>query len=183
MTEISFARYSGLILRHNIDILNREITLSGQITHKTLTKLDKQLKMLELQPDEITIRISTPGGDMEAALGIIDRIRTSPCVINTIGTCIIMSAGLMILVSGQNRKATKYARFMHHAASMGIHSSRMTTVENEVKYCKELERVTSNILATTTKKPYSYWASLGKHIDHYFNAEEALELGIVDEVI
>jgi ATP-dependent protease ClpP protease subunit len=38
-------------------------------------------------------------------------------------------------------------------------------------------------MAETTKMPYSYWTSIGKHVDFYFDADKALEIGLLDEVI
>ncbi len=38
-------------------------------------------------------------------------------------------------------------------------------------------------LAERTTKPYSFWASTGKHVDHHFDAEQALEYGLIDEIL
>ncbi len=181
--ELSFQRYSGLILRHNIDLVRREIAITGSISWKTLTKLDKQLKLLEIQTDPIIIIVNTPGGDLEATLGIIDRIHNSSSEITTIGTGIIMSAGIPIIASGTYRKATKFARFMHHDCSMGLTFSRLASAESELKYCKELNNTINKYLASKTTKPYSFWVTTGKHVDHYFTSEEALSYGLIDEIL
>ncbi len=182
-SELSFQRYSTLILRHNIDLVKREITLQGNVSMKMLTKLDKALKLLEIQPEDITIVINTLGGDVEAALGIIDRIRNSSSNIHTIGTGVIMSAGIPILAAGITRKATKYARFMYHCPSMNLPFNRISNVESEVKYTKELGRIMDHFLAEVTSKPYAFWVTLGKHIDHNFNADQALEYGLISEIL
>lgn len=183
MSDIGFTRYSGLILKHNLDVVKREIVLSGSVSHKMLSRLDKHLKILEIQPEAITIVVNTGGGDIEAALGIVDRIRLSPCHITTIGTGIVMSAGIPILSSGASRKATKYTRFMYHCPGLSMSFHRLTNVDAEVKYTKELGRIMDKLLAENTKKNYIFWSGLGKHVDYNFNAEQALEFGLIDEIL
>jgi len=183
MGKISFSRYSRLILRHNIDVVKREIVLSGQVNAKMLLKLDKQLKLLENQDEPIHIVINTEGGHLYETMGIVDRIRNSPNEIITIGTCKIMSAGVIIIAAGDIRKATKYTRFMHHSAGMGMSYERMPNLEGEIKHTKELDRIMLQFLAERTSKPYSFWAITGKHVDYHFDAEQALEYGLIDEIL
>ena len=181
--DLSFSRFSGLILKHNLDLVKRELTLTGVITWKAFQKLDKRLKLLELHEGEINLVVNTGGGDIETTLAIIDRIKNSPNIINTTGIGIVMSAGVPILASGAKRSVTKNCRFMYHGAGLAVPYNRMPNAENELKYIKELSGTLDKILATETNKPYSFWAGLGKHVDHYFNAEEAKDLGLVDEII
>lgn len=182
-SNLSFQRYSGLILRYNIDLVKREISLVGPITMKTLIKLDKALKLLEIQPDDITIVLNTSGGDIEAALGIIDRIRCSSSKIHMIGTGIIMSAGIPILAAGATRKATRFTRFMYHCPSASVPFTRLGNIDTEVKYIKELGKVIDKFLAEATGKSYAFWTTLGKHVDHNFDAEKAMEYNLIDEIL
>jgi len=182
-SQLSFNRFSSLVLRHSIDLVKREVNISGPISMRTLFKLDKQLKLLEIQADPITVVINTPGGDVEAALGIIDRLRNSSSEIHTIGTGIVMSAGVPILAAGISRKATKYARFMYHGPTMALGRDRIPNVDSEIKYVKELSRATDSFLAEVTGKPYTFWSGMGKHVDHYFGADMALEFNLIDEIL
>jgi ATP-dependent Clp protease protease subunit len=181
--ELSFNRFSGLVLRHGIDLVKREVVISGAISMRTLSKLDKHLKLLEIQEGAITVVINTPGGDVEAALGIVDRIRNSSNEINTIGTGIIMSAGIPILAAGRSRKATKYAKFMYHGPNFAMGRERIPNVDNEVKYVKDLDRSVNSFLAEATEKPYTFWSGMGKHVDNYFGADMALEYGLIHEIL
>lgn len=184
MSEISFTKYSSMLLKYGVDLLNREIILSGDITSKSRLKFYKLMKILEVNKEPITISINSLGGSIEEQFSIIDIINSSPCDITTIGTGRIMSAALSILASGKYRQATKYAQFMHH----GLNSTNPTTMtvphsEVDLKYSKELDRLRFKFLAEHSKKPYSFWASTGKHTDFYFNSEKALEFGLIDEII
>ena len=122
---------------------------------------------------------------MYASFAIIDRIRNSPNTIHTIGTGVIMSAGISILAAGDTRAATKYASFMHHGLSNGPGNSweNIATQEQNLKASKDLDRTRFRYLAERTKKPYSFWASAGKHVDHSFSAEEALEYGLIEKIL
>lgn len=183
MSELSFNRYSGLILKNNLDVVRREIVLQGHVSMGMLSKLDKHLKLLEIQEGGITVKINTPGGDVEACLGIIDRITSSSHEITTVGTGIIMSAGVPILAAGDIRKATRFTRFMHHGMSANVPTNRIPNIEGELKYFKELDKVINRFLGEKTLKNYLFWAGLGKSVDAYFDAETAKEFGVIDEII
>lgn len=183
MADISFARYSSLILKQNLDLLKRELTITGDITDRVANKFDRQLKLLETQEGDITVIVNTYGGSIHASFAIIDRIRNSSCKINTIATGKIMSAGLGIVAAGFTRKATKYCIFMHHGLSAYGVSGTIPQVENDLKASKELDRMRFQFLAQQTKKPYSFWSSSGKHLDYTFNAESALDYGLIDEIL
>jgi len=183
MSEISFSKYSGLILHHNIDLIRREIAIDGDITDRRARKFDKQMKVLESQEGEITVTVNTYGGSIHACFAIIDRIRASGCVVNTVGTGVVMSAGLSILAAGENRKATKYCTFMHHGLSGESGFTNIPNQEAALKGSKELDRVRFRHLAERTSKPYSFWASTGKHVDHSFNSEQAKEYGLINEIV
>lgn len=184
MTDISFSQYSGLVLRHHIEIIKRELMIVGEIRERTYVRLDKQLKLLENNEGDITLVLNSVGGDIPATFAIIDRIVMSPCNIHIIGTGNIMSAALSILVSGTTKRATKYTNFMHHGLSSFTHGyENVPTKEHELKICKEMDRMRFKHLSENTKKPYSFWSSTGKHLDHMFNADLALEYGLIDEIL
>ena len=186
MGEISFNKYTSLLLRNGIDMLNREVSIIGDIKLSTFVKFDRQLKMLETNKEDITVVLNSIGGSVVEALAIVDRIRNSPCTIDIVATGAVMSAALSILASGHHRKATKYTNFMHHGLSQstsGHVSETIPQIENELKASKDLDRVRFKHLAECTKKPYSFWASAGKHVDHIFSADQALEYGLIDEIV
>jgi ATP-dependent protease ClpP protease subunit len=59
-----------------------------------------------------TIWLATDGGRVEAALAIYDLIKDRG--ITVIGTGTVASAGLLVLLGGDTRRATPYTRFMSH---------------------------------------------------------------------
>lgn len=172
-----------LILREDIDIDFRTIQLNGVITNKSANKLNRALTFLEgVHKDPITIVINSPGGSIYDALSIIDRIQNSRCEVITVGTGLVASAAVPILASGDVRKATRFTSFMYHEASISLPFDRVSTVDAELKHTKHIEQRINRFMAEVTGKSYTFWASCGKHVDHYFDSEKALELGLIQEI-
>jgi len=151
--------HQRLILKHNIDLSQRCINIDGDIEDYSYTKLDKQLKVLEFKNEPITIYINSFGGCLLTQFAIIDRIHSSPCVINTVGTGVVMSAAIGILAAGQHRVVTKFTTLMHHGLIYNSPMSKVGDHENEIKHCKALENRRFKFLASVTNKPYSFWSS------------------------
>lgn len=173
-----------MILKEDIDLDARVINLRGPITSKSLDRLNKSLGLLEYTGDsEITIMVNSPGGDLYAAFAIIDRLQNSPCVIVTVGTGLVASAAVPILASGDIRKVTQNVSLMFHEPSFNSPMERLTSAEIEAKHVKQLNQRMCKFMGANTHMPYSYWISQGKHVDFYFDAEKAVEIGVVDEIL
>lgn len=182
--ESNLSMVSRFLLKDNIDIVNRSIWIEGTITHKNFIKFDKQLRLLEIvTKDPIRVYINTPGGDVYSMFAYIDRIRNSPNQIEMVGTGLIASAGVPILAAGHLRLATKYVQIMHHTASYSSNYNRLANNKGEYDHVSKLETKICRFLAENTEKNLSFWLSLGKHVDYYFDADKALELGLIDEII
>lgn len=175
--------HQRLILKHNISLAQRCINIDGDIEDYSYTKLDKQLKVLELQNEPITIYINSFGGCLLTQFAIIDRIHSSPCVINTIGTGVVMSAAIGILAAGEHRSVTKFTTLMHHGLRYNSPMSTIIEHDNELKHSKNLENRRFKFLASVTNKPYSWWSTIAKHHDYYFDAETALDIGLIHEIL
>lgn len=172
-----------MILKEDINLDERVINIRGSITSKTAERFNKSISFLESVHDSaITVMVNSPGGDIYSAFAIIDRIQNSRCTITTIATGLVASAGIPILASGNIRKATKNVSLMYHEPSFNLPFERLTTAELETKHVKELGRRMNTFMSENSKKNYSFWSALGKHIDYYFDAEKALEFGLIEEI-
>ena len=141
----------------------------------------------EVGIDPIEMLVSTEGGavtEMFATLDVMNSIKNT-CEIHTIGLGKVMSAGILILANGTkgNRKIGKYTRLMLHSISGGDFGS-IKQLENNIKevkwyqdnYIKALTEC-SNMSSRQLK------AIFRKKSDTYFDAEQAIKWGIVDEII
>jgi ATP-dependent Clp protease protease subunit len=172
------------VLKDEIDIDNRTLLINGSISLKSYVKFDKQLRLLEnLHSDPILVIINSPGGSVYDGFAFVDRIMNSSCVINTQGMGLIASAALPILVAGDKRTSGRNTTFMHHPPSYASNHETITVHGVELTHTKALANRINKFLASRTLKPYSYWSSVGKNSDFYFDSEAAIELGVLHDYI
>jgi len=146
------------------------------------------ITFLKSSRDPIEIFISTNGGSADEMYAIVDTMRYLQSLdveIHNVGIGKIMSAGVMILAAGTkgHRKAGKNTRFMLHALQSGTQGSfpqmkiDMKTFNNmQEKYLRVLSEIT-NLSYRELKK------IINKRTDTYFTASEAIEMGIIDEIL
>jgi len=71
---------------------------------------------------------------------------------------------------------------MWHEASYGIdgrHSENKATVAQ----IEREEKLWAQTMAKFSKKTEEFWLKEGIHIDAFFNSDQLLEMGVVDEII
>ena len=169
------------ILRDGIDLNDRVIYFTGSITPRSSDRLIKSIDYLSgIHSDPITIQITSGGGDVTAGLAIIDAIKTAKCQVYVKAIGLNASMAIPIIAAGVQRTATENAIFMYHSASAGLPYDKLPAIESDIKYIKKLNARLDKIMAQHTAKPYIFWNKIGKHTDHYFDAEEALEYGLID---
>jgi ATP-dependent Clp protease protease subunit len=135
----------------------------------------------------IEFYISSYGGnadDMFALYDIMRQIREET-EIHTIGMGKVMSAGVLLLAGGTKgkRKIGKNCRVMIHSVIAGNHGNVHNLV-NEMEAIQGLQEMYVNSLVEETKmtKPQMK-KMLERKVNVYLSAEEAVELGIADEII
>jgi len=168
----------------DVDLSNRVIRLCGDIESDDFGIFDAQLTALEeISRKPVTVRISTFGGDVYAALAIAGRMKASKCktiVTEVYGKC--MSAGTLICVAGKYRKMSSLSYFMHHEAYYGM-EGRHSEMKATLKQAEREENDWCSAMESFTGIPANYWKNEGVSFDKYFSAEECLQLGIVDEIV
>ncbi len=142
---------------------------------------------LEKVVDPFEVIISTNGGDAREMFAIYDMIRQlrKDCEIHTLGIGKVMSAGVPLLASGTKgkRRIGKYCRVMIHNVSAGTIGA-INQMQNEMKEVEEIQKLYIEILAAETNMTEREIRDMfSKNVNVYLSAEEALKLGIVDEII
>lgn len=161
--------------------IGRKIHLIGVIDEESLLIFCSQLSALELESKKsITLEFSSPGGSAYDALAFSARIRSSPCdiIINAYG--LIASAAVLILAAGDSRRLAKEAWVMVHEDS-GEHGGNTTELARSAKHLVRLENQWAQLLADVTTADEGVWRDL-HHRTTYLTADEALDLGLVDEL-
>lgn len=137
----------------------------------------------DFKREPIQIYINSGGGDVYDMWALIDIIEHSKSPIYTYCTGYAMSAAFKIFLAGHKRFATRHATFMYHQMNCYRHGKYQDLVEDreEMDY---LNRANEQYVMERTKISQEYIDEIRqKKQDVYFHADEALKLGIIDEII
>ena len=142
-------------------------------------KEDKGIPAEERKP--IRVMINSPGGDVQVMLTIINAIKLSKTPVYTINFCNAMSAAAEILAAGHKRYALPGTCVMVHSGSR-FYGGTEEQAESAKKYADALTKRTREIFLESTKVNPKKLKQKGA-FDWYMLEDEALEQGIIDEVI
>ena len=135
----------------------------------------------ERQP--IELYISSYGGDVYCALGLIDVIRESETPVYTCAYGMAMSAALYIFMVGHQRICGKNATFMlHDISEYGLEGTRQQHKEAVIEM-DNISNLLIDILIEKTKiKKSKIEKIFNSKRDWYFQANEAKKLGVTDYI-
>ncbi len=166
---------------------NRELFLDDEIHPASVMCLVKQLKHLVEQDagQPITIYINSPGGSVTDGLIIYDCIKALPCELNLICTGMAASMAAIILAGGQkgHRYILPHSKVMIHEPLLtgGVGGSA-TSINRRAESIMQTRRLIAELLAADTGRSVE---EIEKAIsfDNYMNPQEAIEFGLVDEIV
>ena len=164
----------------------RIIFLGVQIDDASANDVMAQLLTLEaIDPDrEITMYINSPGGSMTSMMAIYD---TMQFVQPDIQICCLgqaASAAAVILAAGTKRKrlALPNSRILIHQPATEGGYGQSSDIEIQAREILRIRSLMEDMLATDTGKSTDE-VSRDIERDKYLTAEQALEYGIIDEVL
>ena len=163
---------------------SRVLVLDGQVEKDAVMTLIKTMLVLEHEDPEaeITLIISSPGGDVYSGMALVDAMQSLSCPITTIAMGLVASMASVILANGDRRLAYPHAYILIHQLSSVNGMSQQTDLEIAANHAAELRGVLDELLARkTSKAPDDFHAMTER--DCWCSAERALELGIIDEII
>ncbi len=176
-----------LLLENRIVFLGSSPETGGQAAITDyLANLTIQ-KLLFLQHEnrnqEIHFYINCPGGSVKATLAIYDTMQFLECPISTYCMGIAASGAAVILAAGTKGKryALPNSKVMIHQP-WGQVGGQVSDIEIQAtEIAKERHRL-NEILASHTGQPIDR-VEKETDRDRYFNAQEAKDFGLVDDVI
>lgn len=176
------------LVEHYINEENRVYWLDTQIDDSTLAlvkfiiKCNRQDmgKPIE-ERKRILVMIDSPGGSVEVLSSIIGAIKTSKTPVHTCCYCSAYSAAADLLACGHKRFALPMTNMMFHAGSACYQGSQNDIDKAKKFFDKVGKRITDEV-NSKTKFDNKFLKKL-KTDDMYMNEEEALELGVIDEVV
>ena len=164
---------------------DRIILLGTPIDDDVANLIVAQLLFLQAEDPkkDIDLYINSPGGSCTAGLAIYDTIQSLSCDVKTycIGQCASMGAVLLAAGAAGKRFALPHARVMIHQPWGGAQgtASDISIQANEILRTKA---TLNGILAAHTKQKLSK-IERDTDRDFFMSAEEAVEYGIVDQVV
>lgn len=144
-----------------------------------INKQDKKIPIEDRKP--IMLYISTPGGDIESGLSLIDAIMASKTPVYTINVGDNYSMGFLIGLAGHKRFTFKNSRFLLHDGFEYIYDSA-SKVEDRKKFTNALDNRLKNYVLSRTKITAQKYAR-NRRKEWYMFAEQAKELGVVDYIV
>ena len=164
---------------------DRIIFLGEEVNETTASLVVAQLLFLESEDPgkDIHLYINSPGGMVTAGLAIYDTMQYIKCDVSTICIGMAASMGAFLLAGGAKGKrlALPNAEIMIHQPSGGA-KCQATEIQIAAENILKTKKKLNEILAANTGKPYDVIAADTER-DHYMSAQEAMEYGLIDNVI
>lgn len=162
----------------------RELSVTGDVNSAMAFDICQQLLQLEREDPsaEITLYVSTPGGDVSAGLAIVDTMCTISCPVRTVCLDMAASMGAIIFVSGDRREMFPNAELMIHDPLIQNVSGSALSVQETSRRLMRRRSTLSQILVDHSNLPIERVEELTSK-DTYLTAEEALEKGFTDAIV
>lgn len=173
--EYSYDLYSLLLNK-------RIIFINGEINDTIASNIVGELLYLDsLSDDDINIYINSPGGSVTAGLAIYDTMNHVKSNVYTIGLGLCASMGAFLLSSGNKRYALPNCEIMIHEPIGGA-TGQASSIKIATDRIMKIKDNLNKILAKNTGKSINR-ITKDTAYDHYMDAKEALEYGLIDEII
>jgi len=166
---------------------NHIYLLSGDIDQTSIDGCIKWILSENLSSGKhtLTLYINSMGGDLYYAFALIDVMKMSKRSIRVVGIGAVMSAAFLIFAAGTKgmRSSTRNTSFMCHQYSdtfTGKHHDLKVTMKEGDRYNNQM----IELLKEATGHPVSkIKTKLLSATDVYLTPEQAMELGVVDQLL
>ena len=166
-------------------MMDRIIFLGTQVTDASAYIIQAQLLYLDsADPDkDISLYINSPGGSVDAGLGIYDTMQYVNSDVSTICTGLAASMAAVLLVAGEKGKryALPHSRIMIHQPMGGI-QGQASDIEITAREILKLKKGLYEIIAGHSGQPFEK-VEADSDRDYWMTAAEAKEYGLIDEVL
>ena len=163
---------------------DRIIILSGEIDDNLSNSIVAQLLYLDgINHDDISIYINSPGGSITSGMAIYDTMNFINSSVSTICVGMAASMAAFLLSSGDKGKryALENAEVMIHQP-LGGAQGQATEIKIAAERILKLKKKLNKILANNTGKNIRR-IEKDTERDYFMDSNEALEYGIIDEII
>jgi len=158
-------------------VLNsRKILLFGPIDQQTAEITIQKLLYLDSKGHEpIDLFLQTPGGELKSGFAIEETLRLIQSPVNTYALSECNSGGAVLLAAGTGKRRA------FHGAVIVIHGL-MVSGKPPDEFLDKIQNGYTDFWNKRARLPQA-WLPLPFNSTHILSAEQALEYGIVDEVV
>ena len=163
---------------------DRIIILNGEIDSKLSSIIVSELLYLDsISQEDIFLYINSPGGSITEGMAIMDTMNYIKSDVKTI--CLGLAASMAAFLLSCGTKGKRYilpnAEVMIHQPLGGV-EGQATEIKIVAERILRLKNKLNKILSENTNKSIDV-IERDTERDHFLTAEEALEYGIVDEIL
>ena len=176
--ERVFDIYS-LLLKERIIFLGMPI--NDQVDNLIIAQLLYLVR--EDSEKDISLYIHCPGGIISAGLAIYDTMQLMKCDVSTICVGLAASMGTLLLCAGA--KGKRYAlpnSTIHLHQAVGGAQGQAADIEIAAREIMRMQETIRNIIVKHTGQPMEKIAH-DTDRDFYLNPKQAMEYGIIDEIL
>ena len=176
--ERSYDIYSRLLK-------DRIVFMGGTVTDDLANLITAQLLFLESEDPEreVNMYINSPGGSVTAGLAIYDTMQFVKPPVSTLCVGQAASMGSFLLAAGAKgrRYALPHSRILIHQLSGGF-EGQAADIEIQAREALRQKEILNEILARHTGKTVKQ-IEKDTDRDNFMSAAQAVEYGLIDEVI
>jgi len=146
--------------------------------------IDRLLYLESEKPgDPIQFYINSPGGYVTSGMAIYDTMKMISSPVHTICMGLAASMGSILLSGGEkgHRKIFTHGRVMIHQPSLGGFQGTASDIEIQTREIVKTKELSAHILAENCGQSFEK-VMKDFNRDHWLNAKDSIDYGIVDEI-
>lgn len=192
-----YQRPDGLVVPERLKNPEPEITICGHVDEIMFEKTSKELERIATGNTVINglrVNFTSFGGDVTSGFGVHDlltvfgREHNAPITVTGYGP--IMSMGALIIQAGDTRRMPRNSRMLLHPNSRGM-SDEVQRLEHRVQEARALQTIYSEIVSERVRRSgkdmspeqVTTYMEANNGVGTYLTSQQALDLGLIDEVI
>ncbi len=155
----------------------------GEITPETTEKLVTAWSHIVQefkQGDSVELLISSPGGDLDAGIGIYEYLKTSNLPFTARGIGLVGSTAVLIFTAGTQRVLTEGSFIFLHEGSVEA-SGSVKSMKSYTEYSDAVHQWYCQQIASCSKMPLADVIKLAS-AESFVDAQTSLKLGLTDYV-
>jgi ATP-dependent protease ClpP protease subunit len=171
---------------YGIYLPTKTIRMVGEVDEDLFKDAISNLHILDSISGDITIKLSSAGGDIDYGKAIYDAIRGCKNRVRIIGYGLIASCATLIMQAADERILSPNAKMMVHIGTEGYSEDHVYNVRNAFKAYEDDRKWMEDVYFEQIKKRHSRYTRQKLEdllvFDKYMSPKECLELGLIDSI-